>query len=93
MREASVLKIHNLPLIEAGIRYKFVVPPATTTISIKLRNEATLKVFTSPIDSDYFTLPSDGSYFEAGVIFSGDLYFESDFPGSVVEIITWSLRF
>ena len=82
--------------------YNISVPLAATEVSqalsigvkkfvIKVRGMANLQLAFDPGQSgvDYISIPSGTNFSEDQIMFSGTLYFQTNKPNQVVEILEW----
>lgn len=82
--------------------YNVAVPLAATEVSqtlslgvkkflVRVRGHSNLQLAFDPGQSgvDYISIPSGTTYSEDQVMFSGTLYFQTNKPSQVVEILEW----
>jgi hypothetical protein len=86
--------ISNVAMASASTEYSFVVPTNAKQFMLKLRGTASLQVAYTVGQSNtlYITVPRSCFYGESDLSLSAPvtLYFQSDQPAQVAEILVWT---
>jgi hypothetical protein len=84
--------IYNVPVVIADEEYYQDFSPSTKKFTIRSRQNAVLKVAFSigETGTNYITIPRGMTYCEDGIDFSGTVFFRSDTPDIIVEVLEWT---
>ncbi len=82
------VQIANVPLPLKDTLYFYDVPQDTTHVTLKARNNSTIKLSFND-DTEYLTLHPNTGYWEENIKFNGALSFISSTDNEVMEIICW----
>ncbi len=85
--------IYNVTCTLANTEYSQSVSTGTKKFLIRVRGIAEMRLAFDVADTDdgnmYVTVPHGCSYTEEALLFNGTLYFRTNKPAQVVEIVEW----
>ena len=91
---AKTPQIYNIPVMNANTEIAQPIPDNTNKIEIKVRNSAATLQFafiSGQSGSNYSLIPRGASYYIDNILTTGlSIYFQTNNPNQVVEILTWS---
>ncbi len=84
--------IYNVSAALASTEYSQVLSISTKKLLIRVRGAAKLQVafVAGQSGTNFFTIPAGCSYTLDGLNFSGTLYFQTNKPAQVIEILEWT---
>lgn len=90
---SSVPKVYNVPVTLANTEYSQALSTGTKAFTIKLRDigaKLQIAFVSTESGTTYVTIPSGAGYTADGLDFGGTIYFQSNKPSQVVEILEWA---
>ena len=84
--------IFNVTCTLANTEYSQTLPAGTKKFTIRCRGNARTRLaFVSGDTSiNWLTIPPGTTFSEDGILYSGDLYFQTHLANQVIEILAWS---
>lgn len=83
--------IYNVVVTLANTEVSQILTDSTKMLTIKVRGTASLKLafIATQSSTNYITISAGSSYTVEGVNFTGTLYFQTNKPAQIVEILEW----
>lgn len=88
----TTTNLYNVNIISAGVEQSQSLPSNTKTFLIRSRNKGRLRLAYTlgGTDTTYLTIPTGSSYVDDQFRTTVTLYFQSNKPGDVIEIVAFS---